>query len=108
MKIHFNQINLIHQRGIHNKNQITEERYESKGSRTVLKGRWEIAISPIDPNKWMLEQLTQLAPTHTLEGWQTSILRKHLGLKKNKNDKSVQDVTTHGLGFIDEYRVEVR
>ena len=45
--------------------------------------------------KWMWEQLWQIAPTHTLEGWKTSILRTKLGLQKNKNDKSVQDVTTH-------------
>lgn len=46
--------------------------------------------------RWMLKQLTQLAPTHTLEGWKTNILRKQLGLEKNKDDKSVPDVTTHG------------
>jgi hypothetical protein len=45
--------------------------------------------------RWMLEQLSEIAPTHTLEGWKTSILRKQLGLKKNQDDKSVQDVTTH-------------
>ena len=81
MKIQSNQHKFQSNRGIHNKNQITEERYESKGSRTVLKGRWEIVISPIDPNKWMLKQLTNIAPTHTLEGWKTSILRKHLDLE---------------------------
>jgi hypothetical protein len=45
--------------------------------------------------RWMLEQLSGIAPTHILEGWKTSILRKQLGLEKNKEDKSVQDVTTH-------------
>ncbi|MEL6930131.1 MAG: RRXRR domain-containing protein [Cyanobacteria bacterium J06600_6] len=45
--------------------------------------------------KWMLKQLSNIAPTHTLEGWKTSVLRQELGLEKNKDDKSVQDVTTH-------------
>lgn len=45
--------------------------------------------------KWMLEQLSLIATTHKLEGWKTSILRKQLGLEKNKDDKSSQDVTSH-------------
>ncbi len=45
--------------------------------------------------KWMLEQLLKIAPTSSLEGWKTNILRKQLGLEKNKDDKSVQDVTAH-------------
>ena len=43
----------------------------------------------------MLKQLSNIAKTSTLEGWKTSILRKQLGLEKNKDDKSVQDATTH-------------
>ncbi len=43
----------------------------------------------------MLEQLSQIATTHKLEGWKTSILRKQLGLEKNQDNKSVQDQTTH-------------
>jgi hypothetical protein len=45
--------------------------------------------------KWMIKQLSNIATTSTLEGWKTSILRKQLGLEKSKDDKSVQDVTTH-------------
>ena len=45
--------------------------------------------------RWMLEQLSQITTAHAIEGWKTSILRKQLGLEKNKVDKSVQDVTTH-------------
>jgi hypothetical protein len=69
---------------------VTEIVYE------YVKARGDKGFSPVMVGqKWMLEQLTQIAPTHTLEGWKTSILRKQLGLFKNKNDKSVQDVTTH-------------
>lgn len=45
--------------------------------------------------RWMLKQLSDITTTHTLEGWKTSILRVQLGLEKNKDDKSVQDVTAH-------------
>lgn len=50
--------------------------------------------------RWMVNQLADLAKTSTLEGWKTSILRKQLGLEKNKDDKSAQDVTTHGVDAI--------
>lgn len=69
---------------------ITEIVYEyveargSKGFSPVMVGQ-----------RWMLNQLSDIATTHTLEGWKTSILRKQLGLEKNKDDKSVQDVTSH-------------
>jgi hypothetical protein len=70
---------------------ITEIVYE------YVKARGNKGFSPVMiSQRWMLKQLTQLAPTHTLEGWKTSILRKQLDLEKNKDDKSVQDVTTHG------------
>lgn len=69
---------------------ITEIVYE------YIKARGNKGFSPVMVGqKWMLKQLSNIAPTHTLEGWKTSILRKQLGLEKNKDDKSVQDVTTH-------------
>ena len=96
MKIHTNQASTI-TRGIHNKNQIIEERYESKGSRTVLKGRWGTVMFPIDPNKWAIEQLNKITPVVTKFGWQTSNLRQHLGLPKQKLNKKEAIPATHAV-----------
>ncbi|WP_019507665.1 RRXRR domain-containing protein [Pleurocapsa sp. PCC 7319] len=78
-----------------------------------VKAKGNKGFSPVMVGQvWMLEQLSNIArqsvagvppvkgtvegaSTHNLEGWKTSILRKQLGLEKNKDDKSVQDVTTH-------------
>ena len=69
---------------------VTEVIYE------YVKAKGNKGFSPVMVGqRWMLNQLADLAPTHTLEGWKTSILRKQLGLQKNKDDKSIQDVTTH-------------
>jgi hypothetical protein len=69
---------------------ITEIVYE------YVKARGDKGFSPVMVGqKWMLKQLSEIASTYTLEGWKTNIFRKQLGLEKNKNDKSVQDVTTH-------------
>ncbi|CCQ60435.1 RRXRR domain-containing protein [Crocosphaera watsonii] len=35
--------------------------------------------------KWMLKQLEKLSSVHTIYGWQTSNLRKHLKLEKSRN-----------------------
>ena len=61
-----------------------------------LKSKGSKGFSPVMVGqKWMLNQLSNIASTYILEGWKTSILRQQLGLEKNKNDKSVQDATTH-------------
>jgi hypothetical protein len=61
-----------------------------------VKARGNKGFSPVMVGQlWMLEQLSAIAPTHKLEGWQTSKIRKHLLLAKNKDDKSVQDASTH-------------
>jgi RRXRR protein len=44
--------------------------------------------------KWMLEQLKQFGIVHTRLGWQTSNLRKHLGLEKSK-DKAKKSPESH-------------
>jgi hypothetical protein len=47
--------------------------------------------------KWMLEQLIQFAPVVKIEGYQTSLTRNHLGLTKNKVDKSAAKFNTHAV-----------
>jgi len=47
--------------------------------------------------KWMLKQLEQFAPVVTIEGYQTASTRKHLGLTKNKADKSKAEFNTHAV-----------
>lgn len=46
--------------------------------------------------KYMLNWLSQLADVHTIYGWQTSNLRKHLRLEKSK-DKSEQVANSHAV-----------
>ena len=60
-----------------------------------VKARGNKGFSPVMVGqRWMLEQLSKIAPTHTLEGWKTSNIRKHLGLAKNR-DKSAQEASSH-------------
>ena len=47
--------------------------------------------------KWMLKQLEAFAPVVTIYGYQTSATRKHLGLTKNKADKSKAEFNTHAV-----------
>lgn len=62
----------------------------------VVKAKGNKAFSPVMVGQSrMLEWLTDLAPTTTIVGWQTSILRRELGLVKNKEDKSAQTPETH-------------
>ena len=52
------------------------------------------AFSPVQVGqKWAIEQLSKIASTITKFGWQTSNLRKHLGLPKQKlNKKEAQRI----------------
>jgi hypothetical protein len=46
--------------------------------------------------KWMLKQLENLGNVHSIYGWQTSNLRKHLKLEKSKN-KAEQTASSHAV-----------
>ena len=50
--------------------------------------------------KWILEQLFKIAPVTKKLGWQTSNLRKHLGLEKQKHFKGDAIPATHGVDAI--------
>jgi hypothetical protein len=64
----------------------------------IVKANGTKSFSPV-----MVGQLQQIAwlksqlPTEVLEGWKTSILRRELGLLKNKTDKSAQEPATHAV-----------
>jgi hypothetical protein len=54
---------------------------------------------------WMIEQLSQLAPVVTVEGWQkdgngTSQIRENLKLAKNKSDKASLVPETHAVDAV--------
>ena len=46
---------------------------------------------------WAIEQLSKLAPVIKKFGWQTSNLRKHLGLEKQKHSKGDAIAQTHSV-----------
>ena len=54
---------------------------------------------------WMIEQLSQIAPVVTVEGWQkngngTSQIREYLKLVKNKTDKALPAPETHAVDAV--------
>ena len=49
---------------------------------------------------WILEQLSEIAPVIKKLGWQTSNLRKHLGLAKQKHSKGDVTPATHAVDAI--------
>ncbi len=82
---------------------ITAIRYEyvradvdlASGRRKARSGR---GFSPVMVGqKWMVGQLEQLAPVTTIYGYQTANTREHLGLVKNKANKSKAEFNTHAV-----------
>lgn len=47
--------------------------------------------------KWAIQQLEQFAPVIKIEGYQTASTRTHLGLTKNKTNKSRAEFNTHAV-----------
>ena len=82
---------------------VTEIRYEyvradvdlTSGRKKARSGKGFSAV--MVGQKWMLKQLEQFAPVVTIEGYQTASTRKHLGLTKNKADKSKAEFNTHAM-----------
>lgn len=62
----------------------------------IIKAKGNKGFSPVMVGQFkQLEWLSKLAPVKTQEGWQTSILRRELGLAKDKENKSAQTPETH-------------
>jgi len=82
---------------------VTEIRYEyvradvdlTSGRKQARSGKGFSAV--MVGQKWMLKQLEQFASVVTIEGYQTASTRKHLGLEKNKADKSKAEFATHAV-----------
>jgi hypothetical protein len=56
------------------------------------------SFSPVQVGQnWAIEQLSRIAPVVTKLGWQTSNLRKHLGLPKQKLNKKEAIPATHAV-----------
>lgn len=82
---------------------VTEIRYEyvranvdkTSGRKGAKSGK---GFSPVMVGqRWMLEQLDLSAPVVKIEGYQTSLTRNHLGLTKNKADKSKSEFNSHAV-----------
>ena len=82
---------------------ISEIRYEyvradvdqTSGRKGARSGR---GFSPVMVGqRWLLAQLQQFAPVVTVEGYTTAAIRNHLGLVKNKTEKSKAEFNTHAV-----------
>lgn len=82
---------------------VTEIRYEyvradvdlTSGRKKAKSGK---GFSPVMVGQsWMLKQLEKFASVVKIEGYQTSLMRQHLGLTKNKIDKSKAEFNTHAV-----------
>ena len=71
---------------------ITKVAYE------VVKATGSKSFSPVMVGQhWQIERISKLFPVETREGWETALVRKHLGLEKEKRDKSKGSPATHAV-----------
>lgn len=62
-----------------------------------VKAKGNKGFSPVMVGqRWAIEQLSNIAPVSTIEGWHTANIRSCLGLKKNK-DKTAQCPESHAV-----------
>ncbi|MBD2364867.1 RRXRR domain-containing protein [Anabaena minutissima FACHB-250] len=71
---------------------IVVEELEARGSKS---------FSPVMVGqRYQIKRLSELAKVELRKGWETSNLRKHLGLHKEKSDKSLQVPETHAVDAV--------
>ncbi|PAX45772.1 RRXRR domain-containing protein [Brunnivagina elsteri] len=71
---------------------IVVEEVEARGSKS---------FSPVMVGqRYQINRLSNLANVELKKGWETSNLRKHLGLHKEKSDKSLQIPETHAVDAV--------
>lgn len=67
----------------------------------VVKATGSKSFSPVMVGQnWQIGRFAEILPTETREGWQTSVIRKHLGLAKEKHDKGRITPATHAVDGI--------
>jgi hypothetical protein len=65
---------------------VTTFMVEDIKAATKGKRRWDVSFSPLEVGKhWFYEELGQLAPVQTRQGWETKQLRDTVGLRKSSN-----------------------
>nr|WP_292843121.1 RRXRR domain-containing protein [Nostoc sp. NMS8] len=67
----------------------------------VVEARGSKSFSPVMVGqRYQINRLSELAKVELRKGWETSNLRKHLGLHKEKSDKSLQIPETHAVDAV--------
>jgi len=74
---------------------VTQFVVEDIKARTMGRRRWDTSFSPLEVGKaWFYEELRELAPVETKQGWETKDLRDTHGLKKT-GKKTAETFNAH-------------